>query len=296
MDDQAEQLILKLVQAKSKVTPMVGRVVGINGTGFVVDVSNNGTGRVPCKGTGYLPVIGEAVNVLFIDEVAFMWGSAEQHAGQGTVASVDGTVVNLTTTFGTVRAPFMAGIIPTVGDVWAIMWQGGPYAVTPLSYAPTPPTPPDPPAPVVSQHVDVFTAIDAGSYSSSFGGWNQSQVLAADHWQGCWFYGSKIPDTVPVAAVPSKLELYVSIQSQSGADPTFALHAYQSKPGGAPSFGSSQTIPLASGWITLPLGWASSLQSGGGSFGVGINHGGYSTLSSLAQDGQSGAIRLTSTY
>jgi hypothetical protein len=38
------------------------------------------------------------------------------------------------------------------------------------------------------------------------------------------------------------------------------------------------------------------LRNGGGSFGVGVDHGGYNIFPSLAQDGQSGALRITSVY
>ncbi|MEF2977276.1 hypothetical protein [Subtercola sp. YIM 133946] len=180
-------------------------------------------------------------------------GAAVPKPGEGTITGVTGNWCTLSTDFGNVTVPYPVGTTPTVGDLWKLVWQGGGFAVAPMSTGSATITPPPNPGGGVSNHVDTFNAYDAGSYSSTYGsGWSNPQVLSQDHWQGAWFYGTKIADTVPATAVIQKVEIHVSIQSQSAGNPTFALHNYASKPGGAPSYGTSQSFPLAGGWLTLP--------------------------------------------
>lgn len=290
MVDEAGQ-ILALLNKKSAVTTFVGTFVSATSTGCVVDV---GGGRVPARfGTSYLPEINESVLVIFIDGNPFLMGPALTKAGQGTVVSTASSRVTLTTDYGPVTVPYASTLTPTAGQVMKLSWQGGGFAHSVMSTSPTAPTAPPAPGGGATTHVDTFTAIDAGSYRSS---WWTAQVYASDTNLGAWFYGTKISDTIPATAVISSTQILISADQISGASPNFALHAHQSKPGGAPSFTGTTAQAISPGQLELGAAFGNALKAGGGSYGVGLNHGGYSILRSLTQDGQSGAITITSTY
>lgn len=287
-----DDLLLRLIAGKVKMRRLVGTFVAATATGCTVDV---GDGRIPARfGTGYLPEVNETVEVwIFDDDTAYVMASTLTHAPQGTVNSVSGNTVLLDTDYGPVTAPFL-GSAPAAGQVMGLQWHGGPLALGVVSTTPLKPTPPDPPQQAPTTHVDTFPAIDAGSFNRY--GWQQAQVWSSDSYQGAWFQGTKIANTIPASAQMQRVELYLSPQQIRYAPPNFALHSHPTKPGGAPSFGATQPIAAAAGWIDLPLGWGDALKAGGGSFGVGVNHGGYSIFRSLAQDGMSGALRVTSVY
>lgn len=287
-------LLLKLINEKTKVRSLVGTFVSAAQASCQIDV---GGGRIPARlGSGYLPEVNEAVTVwVFDDDTAFVMGPTLTKAASGTVTSVSAGLVTLSTDFGDVVAPYFGGT-PAAGQVMGLRWHGGPQALGVLSTSPTPPTPPDPPSgdPSTSSHVDTFQTIDAGSFNRY--GWLQQQVWASDSYFGAWFYGSKIADTIPTDAAISKVEIYLSIESLFGNAPNFGLHAYQSRPSGQPAYTSVQPLAPSPGWVQLPTGWGDALKDSGGQFGVGVNHGGKNIFRSRAQDGMSGALRITSTY
>ncbi|QWT24935.1 hypothetical protein KPL76_06150 [Subtercola sp. PAMC28395] len=292
IDSDTQKLLIEIAK-RTKFTSTVARMISATQTQMVVD--SGGGPFTASVASDYLPEVNDTVIVWSFDGVHFVVGSAVMKPGQGTVVSVSGNFVTLDTVFGQVTVPFMRGITPAVSDVWMLSWNGGGKAVIPLSTSPVPGVPPPVTDGGAVQHVDTFTAVDAGSYG--YGSWKRGQVISSDHWQGAWFYGSKISDTLPSSAVVTKVELYLSVaQIIVNANTNIALHGYQSMPGGAPSYGTSVSVPPISGWVTLPNSFGSALQTGGGSAGVGTNTGGWTNFSSLSQDGQSGTIRISSKY
>lgn len=289
MDESTQ--VLMLLNKKSSILPLVGTFVSATATGCFVDV---GGGRIPAQfGTTYLPEINDPVQVWFIDGVPFMMGSAVAKAGMGTVVSVAAGLVTLSTAYGTVTVPYDATLTPTAGQLMRLSWQEGGYAGSVMSTSPVVGIAPAPSGGGPTAHVDVFTAMDAGSYQTR---WWTPQVYSSTGNLGAWFYGSKISGTIPAGATIQSVQVYIAAQQIFGSPPNFALHAYQSKPGGSPTLTSSTAVGIAPGWVTLPSGFGDALKAGGGSYGIGVNHGGYQILKSLAQDGQSGALRIASTY
>lgn len=290
MIDETTQL-LKLLDGKSSVTPLAATFVSASSTGCVVDA---GGGRIPARfGTSYLPEINEPVWLWFIDGVPFMMGSAIAKAGQGTVVSVAAGLVTLSTDFGTIAVPYNGALTPTAGQILKLAWQGGGYALSVMSTSPAPGTAPPAPSTGATVHVDKFFTVYTGSYRGS---WWTDLLYASDNNLAAAIYGSTISDTIPAAAGVSRVETYISAQQITGSPPNFALHAYQSKPGGSPALTSSTPVAIAPGWVDLPLSFGDALKAGGGSYGIGLNHGGYSILHSRTQDGESLALRITSTY
>lgn len=290
MTDVADEL-LKQLAGKSSLATFIGTFIASASSGCQVDV---GGGPIPAQlGTSYLPEINESVWVFFIDGDPFVMGSANTKPGRGTVVSTAGSLVTLTTDFGQVAVPYNNAVTPSAGQIMHLTWQGGGYADSVMSISPPPPTPPTPPTPQPIQHVDTFSAIDAGSYNSR---WWTSQVRADNSDLGCWFYGSKIGDTLSAAAQVQAIQIYISAAQIQGNPPNFALHNYQSNPGGAPTLNGATAVAVSPGWVTLPTSFAAALQTGGGAAGVGVAHGGFNIFNSLASDGQSGALRITSVY
>lgn len=291
MTDQVD-VLLGLIAAKTTVTPLVGTFVAATTAGYVVDV---GGGRIPAvPATAYLPEVNETVWVWFIDGSPYVMGPTKSKAGQGTVVSIASGLVTLSTTFGTVVAPYDSRLTPTAGQVMKLIWQGGPFAIAVMSANPSGGTAPPAPGGGVTTHVDTFSAIDAGSHQLS--GWWTPRVYASNTNQSAWFYGTKVGDTIPAAATIQKLEIYASMLQIQGAAPNFALHPHQARPAGAPTLSSSTAVQVVTGWVTLPSAFGNALRAGGGAAGVGLNHGGYNIFHSLAEDGQSGALRITSVY
>lgn len=292
----------RLLDGKSSVTPLVGTFVSFDATGYQVDV---GGGRIPAQlGSSYLPIVNENVWVWFVDgqlkPQVFVMGPTAPKPGSGTVISVASGLVTVSTTVGDFVMPYTSTLSPTAGQILNITWGGGwppsnGFATGVASTSPTGITPPSGPGGGATTHVDTFTAIDAGSYQSGNGWWT-GQVRAGDSNLGAWFYGTKMADTIPSTAAIGSVQIYVSPQQIAGAPPNFALHAHATKPGGAPSIPGSSAVAIAPGWVTLPSAFGVGLRAAGGAYGVGLNHGGNSILRSLAQDGQSGALRITSVY
>lgn len=297
-EDDELAFLQGLIGKKSKVTLLVGTFVSASSSGCVVDVGN---GRVPANfGSDYLPEVNESVWVEFIDNgLPFMRGPVGAKAGQGTVVSVASSLVTLDTDYGTVSCPY-GGDAPSAGQIMKITWRGGPFAMAVMSTSPAPNIAPPPPQAATGAHVDVFTALDAGSFNTR---WWTAQVRADDSDIGAFFYGSKISDTLPAAANIQRVEVFVSAAQIYGSPPNFGVHANQTRPAGAPSITSATATAVSPGWVTIDnpvsgpnTGFGNALKAGGGSAGIGVAHGGLNVFRSLAEDGQSGALRITSVY
>lgn len=291
MVDVSSAILAALNTGGKGVRLMQATFVSASATGCLVDIQNN---RVPAVlGTNWLPEVGEVVNLWVIDDWYLIMGPAAVKPDQGTVQSVSSGLVTLLTSIGTtVVAPY-AGTTPSAGQVMKLLWHNGPFAFL-MSTSPTPATAPPAPTTGATTHSDVFMPIDAGSYGS--GRWWTPRVWASDSNLGAWFYGTKTADTIPATAAMQRVEIYISPAQISGSAPNFAVHGYATNPGAAPSMATVSAVAIAGGWITLPTSIGNNLKSGGGYLGVGVAHGGYNILHSLAEDGFSGALRITSTY
>ncbi|ROS62211.1 hypothetical protein EDF38_1314 [Frigoribacterium sp. PhB160] len=292
MTTDVEQLE-SLLGDKSRVGMYAGAFVSYEDKAATVDLEGSRLLGIK-SATPYLPAVGEQVWVQFIDGVPWLLGPTVIPPGDGTIVTVSSESAVVETDIGRITATYTAGQALSSGQNVKLYWQGGPHVIGPLATTPPPKPTPDPPAPSPSsRHVDVFTAVDAGSWSGAYG-WRQAQVWASDSLLGAWFYGSKIRDTLADAAV-EKIEIWSTLTQIRGNPPVFATHPHAGKPTGAPALSSSTATPVASGrWVQLPLSFGQFLASNVG--GIGLNHGGYNKFRSLAEDPQSGALRITSIY
>lgn len=288
--------VLALLAGKSRVTTLVGRYVGNEGLLALVDMGDQRV-TVPFL-TGMVPQINEPVHVWSVDGSPFMVGPTAPKPGVGVVTEVSGLTVSVETAFGTHVMQY-AGIDPMVGETVGISWSSTPWC-TVLSEAPTPPAPPPDPGPGNAQtQTATFFATDAGSTDRGSPRWWQAQPWASNTTYGAWFYGSQIADTIPDDAelvvtdgVP-QFFFYASWVQRFGGLPRFTLHDAGGK-GPIPGMSAYNEWDPGNGFQVPPDpgAWFTLLKTGA-YVGVGLNQGGFNKFASLAQDGMSGAIKIT---
>lgn len=253
-----------------------------------------GDSRFACDwGTGYVPAVGDTVQVLTVNERHLLL-PARALPGTGTVMTTTATMVKVQTIVGEFTLPFI-GAAPSSGQTVGIQWSDIAHVTGVLSTSPKPPDPvPDPGAGGVRSAT--FQTIDTGSTDRTQVRWWTGQPRAGNSTFGAWFYGTQIADSIPAAAALISLEFFVSWQQRSGAAPRFALHNSPVK-AGIPGFAAYTAWNPDGGWQSLPqamaVEWFNGLKAGGPYRGVGLNQGGDNIFSSRAQDAMSGALRIS---
>lgn len=282
--------IQDLLGDKSTVNTYLATFVSFEREEMLFDV---GPERIPAKAmTSYRPEVNEPVWLVSINRRFYFIGAALSKPGQGEILGlVDGRAL-VDTDIGEITASVAEGVGLVRGQIVTLYWQGGATVMNVLSTPRPVVEPPPAQGNAAVQHVDTFTAVDAGTFGG--GNWNQRQVWASASTLGAWFYGSKIVDTLRGAPV-QRIEIFCTLAQVFGDAPVFATHSHASKPGGAPALGNSTALRVSSGiWLELPLAFGQHLAGTPG--GVGLNHGGFNKFRSLAEDPQSGALRITSIY
>lgn len=267
-----------------------GVFAGITDGVALVDM---GDSRFACDwGTGYIPIVGETVQVLTVDDRHLLF-PAKALPGTGTVLTASGSQVNVETVAGTYSLPYV-GTAPTSGDIVGISWSEQPFVIGKLSTTPPPPEPIPDPGETATVRSAVFRAIDAGSANTGSTNWWQPQPWASNTTIGAWFYGNQIKDTIPATATLVSMDFYASWQSRFGAPPRWGLHGFVSKTGAAASVDGAGEWSPAAGWNPIPWAedWFNALKPGGVYYGIGLNHGGWNRFSSLTEDSMSGALRI----
>jgi len=282
-----DKTVRKKLAGLPSVARLVGTFVSTDGVRAVVDV---GGGRIPADMTGYVPEVGEQVFALFIDGTATVIGSTVPKPGKGTVASAPlDNLVAVDTIVGRITVPYAAGLSLSAGQTVKLgAANDGLFVYAVMSTSPPPQAPPSPPSSGGKVQTQVFMPIDAGSYRA---GWWTNQVYASDTNVGAWFYGSQIADTIPDGATIQSIAINISISSLSYQAPNFGVHGSATRPGVAVGLSQLTAIAIANGWVALPIGFGNYLKAAVG--GIGINHGGYAILNSLAADPASGALRIS---
>ena len=280
--------VLALLAGKSKVKVVSGFYRGLDGLRVLVEFDG---GLVPCSTvTAYRPALNEPVWVASVDDQLFLLGPTRPLPADATVVSTASGIAELTTDIGGVSATYESGATLSAGQRVKLMWGGDmPHVISVKSFDPDAVVPPGASGSGVKEYTKTFTATQAGSYGSS---WWQSQVWSSDNNLGAWFYGSKIPDTIPSGATIQWIEIYLSPQQIFGSPANFGLHNHTSKPGGAPTIGSLTATAPHAGWLRLPTSFGNALRRGGSAKGIGIEHGGFHIFRSLSEDAQSGALRI----
>lgn len=288
--------ILTLLQGKSSVRLLTGSFVGFDVAGgrMLVDFDQ---GRVPAHPvTAWRPEPTSLVWVAVVDGVAYVVGPAVNPPADGTVVSTASGIATISTDIGNIEATYNSGVTLTAGQEVKLLAGNGYHVIGVKSTSPAAKVAEEAPGATVRGHTVEFGARgDSGSYRAGSGWW-QSQVWASDNNLGAWFYDNTIADTIPAHATGFTVEIYLSVVQKYGSAPNFALHSYATRPGGSPSLSSSTAVSFGgSGWLTLPASFGDALKSGGGSRGIGLNHGGYNKFASPAADPMSGRLRISYT-
>lgn len=289
MTDEVDALFNQFGGA-SRVLLRRGVFAGADSGVALVDM---GDSRFACDwGTGYVPVVGETVWILTINDRHVLLPS-KALPGTGTVMTTVGAdLVTVQTMAGTYTMPFI-GTAPTSGELVGISWSEVPYVIGALSVQPDSPDPvPNPGGGELRSAT--FQTIDAGSTDRTQARWWTGQPRAGNSTYGAWFYGTQIRDTIPAGASLVSLEFFASWQQRSGSAPRFALHD-QAYKAGVPGFGAYTEWVPGNDWQTPPMAdaWFAALKAGGTSLGVGLNQGGNNIFSSRAQNAMTGALRIS---
>jgi hypothetical protein len=288
--DDADVTALALAQIP-EVKIRRGAYVGIDPVSLLALV-DLGDSRFPCGFGGVIPELNEVVSVLSVGPQHLMFPVSAK-PGEGVVASVAAPLATVTTSIGAVVARYV-GSAPTVGQRVALIWSEGPKIVGVLAAAAVLPDVPPDPAPGTTTRTATFRARQAGSTDRGSVRWWSASPQAGNSTYGAWFYGTAIRDTIPSSATLVSLQFKVNRTQDQGGDPRFTLHSDAVK-SGIPSMSAYDEWDPAQGWQTPPMAaaWFSALKGGGSRLGVGLNQGGYNIFASLAQDSESGALRIS---
>ncbi|MEP6477855.1 MAG: hypothetical protein ABJB03_00560 [Rhodoglobus sp.] len=182
---------------------------------------------------------------------------------------------------------------PALNDLVVINWETGGSVSHKLAALPSVVVPGAAGgAGAVRYHPAPFTAQDSGSVR--FGSWWTSLVRSSENNSGCWFYGSKIKDTIPDAAVINSAFIYLPLQSADFDSPQLGYHTLAAKPAGALTINAPAALEPRSGWVAIPTTLIDFLKANTG--GLGFQAGFSDTIwSGVSTDGNSGALDITYT-
>lgn len=270
------------------VSTKVGILVQRSGSSVVVNVGETSV-LLPFTAQ-QLPPADHPVQIQSLNGVLTVTGSARPLPGRGIVTALGSPRVTVAAFDRSYVLP-VANFEPTLNQEVSIAWdvEGG-IVTGPIS-APTTVVPPAANAGPGAQafHPPPFTVADTASWQS--GRWTKDEVWASDSLTGFWFPGSGVVDSIPDTARILSAAIYLSPSRTGGAAPNLQLHNALTRPGTQPTFvGDIYNPPGRSGWQPIPTGWIDLMKAG--SYGIGVNHGGYNIFKARGQDGLSGALDL----
>lgn len=289
-----------VVEGKSRVTTRVGSYVGNDGNFALVDLGDQ---RVSVMfATPWVPDINEPVYVDTVDGVSRLVGPTTPKPGMGVVQTRSGDLVTVATDFGSFSMPFAAETSgtggPVSGDAVGIDWSSGPKCYR-LSTSPDPIAPPPPPSGGgATTHQVVFRALDAGSIrkTGANGWWNPRPWNSPSNF-GCAFYGTQMRDTIPNSAEFVGFEIYLTWAARRWPNTLrWGTHPDPFKAGLPAVSGSTLWDPgSAAGWYTPPwaVDWFNAAKTGVLGIALNAQGSGQEEARSLAEDGQSMALKIT---
>jgi hypothetical protein len=252
-----------------------GLCLGINWAEYLVTV-NVGGGNVDIPMAGIAPTIGDRVWIGYLGNQPVCLGPVPRPT-TGTVASAPtGAAVIVTGDDGRdysvaydVTAELAAGY--RVGLDWSI--PGG-FVLGRLSSDAALLAPRTPTAPAPQMGSATFNPTASGTWSSTYGKWQTSEVWSSSSTLGAWFYEG-VASTIPDGAVIDSVRVYVdSLAILASGAPTIGLHSLSSKGGNGPTVTDAVAVASGSGWKSLPTSFGDALKTGA-RLGLGTNHGGY---------------------
>jgi len=287
--DFTDDLASALAQIPT-VSSKVGIFVSRSGNAATVNIGSSSV-TLPFVGL-YLPPPGHPVAISSQNGQVVVTGPARPLPGVGKITATGSPRATVSAWGVTYVLPYHTSYTPTLNDDVAIVWSADGGLITGKVSATSNVVPPDqnPGGGGGSFHPAPFTAIDSGTYRAGSGWWTNTVRANVD--DGCWFYGSKIKDTIPDAATITSARIYLPIQSIIiNAPGQMRLHVHPTKPPGAPTFtGSAFAMSAVAGWRDIPTSFIDYLKTNDG--GIGFDGGGQWVNYGVASDQLSGALDI----
>lgn len=264
-----------------------GVIVSMSGAFAVVNMGG-ATVTVPCVGFYRAGVV---VQVEWRNGNPVVVGRAFTPNPIGTVSATGSPRATVTVDGVSYLLYYRSGYTPSVGHTVEINWdtetiQG---QVTGVDTPTAPPT--APPASSSFSGLKV-KARDSRRYQS--GSWRGgSDVWSSGINEGIWVYGNRVRDAIAGATI-SKIEIFLPLVEKNGTS-SIGTHPYSSIPGGAPSISNLQSLSDHSGWVRLPLSFATYLAAGGRGLGVSPPGNFLNKWRGVDDDSDSGALRFAGT-
>lgn len=294
------RLNAQLFTALEQTTSTIGVFVrDVNGRATV----NIGDGTITGirYATRYRPRKGEGVILTFYGNTVRITGPTVSHDNQGTITAVDAAhgVVTVLCDAKHYTLPYTqsyenesntsGGLGPLVGDLVSINWDGVSYVIDRLTAATV-----DPDVPPLTSNQRNFTKVfyptQSGSYVTARSRWSgtKADLYCDSTHQAAFFYGNTVKTTLRNAAWIDSVEVYLSLRTKSGAEPTIGRHYDGSEQSGGVSL-SDGAVRGWKGWVPLPVAWAEDWRAAVG--GVALT-GGESVYRGIGTDHQAGKLRI----
>ncbi|MEV7962418.1 hypothetical protein [Oerskovia paurometabola] len=288
-----------------------GVVVTLDGMpGYAVNI--DGATPPVAWPAGYIPTVGDAVQVLIVDGTAAVLGPVVGDGLRPLTGTVAGTAsagtVPVTTTTGPLRCRYV-GTAPAIGALVRLDWQSTSPWIWPSAAATVPAPLPDPggstppPPPASTSGTLTITATDSGSWQVG-GTWAyqgtdvvQWRYGSARENRGAWFYGNGAAQLSGATITGARLRLG-SRQRIGDYNAPQVLHLHRhtnaSRPGGDVNRVTGPhdvTLPPNAGprWVDLPTAWGQALVSGGG---IAVAGSPYVGITGVGSDPASGQLQL----
>jgi len=253
---------------------------------------NQGDTAVTARVASQYPFLpGDAVRLERRGNELFVLGPSLPRSSIGRVAATGTPLITVEYPSGsgvTAQMPYNSQYAPAVNDVVLIDWESGGAVVCKLTATPGSTAPAAAVSPAVRRYRQTFTAVDSGSYQN--GRWWTNEVWSSDNNIGGWFYGSKLRDTIPDAAVIVSARLYLPARQVYGNPSNLGRHSSNLRPSGAITVVSTSPLSSRSGWVSIPTSLIDTLKVSAG--GIGVDKGGYTIWRGTQTDGLSGALDI----
>lgn len=275
---------------------------------FVADVSGRATVNIGDNtitgilyATRYRPRKGEGVILTFYGNKVRITGPTAAKSNQGTITAIDAAhgLVTVLCDSKHYSLPYTqsyenesnsaGGLGPVVGDLVSINWDSTSYVVDKITAATVDPDVP-PLTSAQKSFTKVFYPTQSGSYVTATSKWTgkKADLYCDSTHEAAFFYGSAVKDSIKNAALIESVEVYLSLRTKAGAEPTIGRHYDGSEQSGGVSLSDGATRGWK-GWIRLPVDWAQDWRSAVG--GVAIS-GGKSIYRGIGTDHQAGKLRI----
>lgn len=281
-------LILSRLATIPDVGHLLATFVSMSGPLAVVNIGDRAV-AIPCAGF-YPPVAGMSVQVERRNGALVVTGPAVPLAPLGVISAGGSPLATVTVGGLDYTLGYRAGYTPVIGDTVEINWATGiiqgkittaTAVVAPVVNAPSGGG---------SLSTAPVLATNSGRYLTR---WWGNDPWASDNNDGAWVYGSAVRNALR-GSTPTRIEAYLPLLSQIGTC-QIGVHSSGSLPAGPVTSSLLTALNPTSGWVRLPLSFATFLRDNTGGIFVTAGGSGYLQWKGTQRDRLSGALRFQGT-